>query len=78
MLKETWSKPEVIEQQIGLEATGYAPAEIEAAWARWRCARRDRHRAEHFAFASRSQISFLGWPRTVALTRSGLPTRPPN
>jgi len=31
MLKETWSKPEVIEQQIGLEATGYAQAEIEAA-----------------------------------------------
>jgi coenzyme PQQ precursor peptide PqqA len=31
MLKETWSKPEVIEQQIGLEVTSYAPAEIEAA-----------------------------------------------
>ena len=31
MAKETWSKPEVIEQQIGLEVTSYAPAEIEAA-----------------------------------------------
>jgi coenzyme PQQ precursor peptide PqqA len=31
MLKETWSKPEVIEQQIRLEVTSYAPAEIEAA-----------------------------------------------
>ena len=30
MLKETWSKPEVIEQEIGLEVTSYAPAEIEA------------------------------------------------
>jgi coenzyme PQQ precursor peptide PqqA len=31
MLKETWSKPEVTEQQIGLEVTSYARAEIEAA-----------------------------------------------
>jgi coenzyme PQQ precursor peptide PqqA len=31
MLKETWGKPEVTEQQIGLEVTSYAPAEIEAA-----------------------------------------------
>ena len=31
MLKETWSKPEVTEQHIGLEVTSYAPAEIEAA-----------------------------------------------
>ena len=31
MQKETWSKPEVTEQQIGLEVTSYAPAEIEAA-----------------------------------------------
>jgi coenzyme PQQ precursor peptide PqqA len=31
MLKETWSKPEVAEQQIGLEVTTYAPAEVEAA-----------------------------------------------
>jgi coenzyme PQQ precursor peptide PqqA len=31
MLKETWSKPEVTEQQIGLEVTSYASAEIEAA-----------------------------------------------
>jgi len=31
MLKETWSKPEVAEQEIGLEVTSYAPAETEAA-----------------------------------------------
>jgi coenzyme PQQ precursor peptide PqqA len=30
MLKETWSKPEVTEQQIGPEVTSYAPAEIDA------------------------------------------------
>ena len=29
--EETWSKPEVAEQQIGLEVTTYAPAEVEAA-----------------------------------------------
>jgi coenzyme PQQ precursor peptide PqqA len=31
MLKMTWSKPEVTEQQIGLEVTSYAPADIKAA-----------------------------------------------
>ncbi len=31
MVKETWSKPEVTEQLIGLEVTSYAPAEIKAA-----------------------------------------------
>ncbi|HWE19997.1 MAG TPA: pyrroloquinoline quinone precursor peptide PqqA [Hyphomicrobiaceae bacterium] len=31
MLKKTWNKPEVTEQQIGLEVTSYAPADIEAA-----------------------------------------------
>jgi coenzyme PQQ precursor peptide PqqA len=31
MLKKIWSKPEVTEQQSGLEVTSYAPAEIEAA-----------------------------------------------
>jgi coenzyme PQQ precursor peptide PqqA len=31
MLKEIWRKPEVTEQQIGLEVTSYAPAEVEAA-----------------------------------------------
>jgi coenzyme PQQ precursor peptide PqqA len=34
MLKKTWSKPEVTEQQIGLEVTSYAPAEVEAACTR--------------------------------------------
>jgi coenzyme PQQ precursor peptide PqqA len=31
MRKMAWSKPEVTEQEIGLEVTSYAPAEIEAA-----------------------------------------------
>jgi coenzyme PQQ precursor peptide PqqA len=31
MLMETWSKPEVTEQQVGLEVTSYAPADVEAA-----------------------------------------------
>jgi len=29
-MKEVWSKPEVTEQEVGLEVTSYLPAEIEA------------------------------------------------
>ena len=27
-MKETWSKPQVVEQEIGLEVTSYASAEV--------------------------------------------------
>jgi len=29
-MKKAWSKPEVTEQEVGLEVTSYLPAEIEA------------------------------------------------
>ena len=29
-MKESWSKPEVTEQEVGLEVTSYVAAEIEA------------------------------------------------
>ena len=29
-MKKVWSKPEVTEQEVGLEVTSYLPAEIEA------------------------------------------------
>jgi len=28
-MKKVWSKPEVTEQEVGLEVTSYLPAEIE-------------------------------------------------
>jgi coenzyme PQQ precursor peptide PqqA len=30
-MKKVWSKPEVVEQEVGLEVTSYLPAEIETA-----------------------------------------------
>jgi coenzyme PQQ precursor peptide PqqA len=31
IMKETWSKPQVTEQEVGLEVTSYVAAEIDAA-----------------------------------------------
>ena len=30
-MKKAWSRPEVREQEVGLEVTSYLPAEVEAA-----------------------------------------------
>jgi len=43
-MKQAWSKPQVDEQQVGMEVSSYLPAELDARWRRrrraWASARR--------------------------------------